>query len=142
VQPILFDTSLYINALRKGDAGVVALPQLVPDAQLWVSAVVLEELYAGINDRDRSAIERLEQDMSKIRRVLVPNQSDWVQTGKALAGLGAKYHYEAIGRGRLTNDALIATSCGRVGIQVLTANAGDFSKLAEFCAFQWVVTSV
>jgi hypothetical protein len=39
----------------------------------------------------------------------VPNLSDWTQTGKVLARLAAKYDYEQIGRGRLTNDALIAT---------------------------------
>jgi predicted nucleic acid-binding protein len=56
-----------------------------------------------------------------------------------LARLAAKYDYEQIGKGRLTNDALIAMSAGRLGITVITANARDFSKLAEFRAFQWRV---
>jgi hypothetical protein len=38
--------------------------------------------------------------------------------------------------GRLTNDALIATSAGRLGIRVITANERDFTKLAEFHVFQ------
>jgi predicted nucleic acid-binding protein len=54
-----------------------------------------------------------------------------------LARLAAKYRYEQIGRGRLTDDALIATSAGRLGIRVIAANERDFSRLAEFCAFQW-----
>jgi predicted nucleic acid-binding protein len=41
-------------------------------------------------------------------------------------------------RGRLTNDALIAMSAGRLGITVITANARDFEKLAKFRPFQWV----
>jgi predicted nucleic acid-binding protein len=37
----------------------------------------------------------------------------------------------------LTNGALIAMSAGRLGITVITANARDFGKLAEFRPFQW-----
>jgi len=37
---------------------------------------------------------------------------------------------------------LIATSAGRLGIRVFTANARDFAKLAEFLAFEWEVASV
>jgi hypothetical protein len=40
--------------------------------------------------------------------------------------LAAKYDYEKIGLGRLTNDALIAMSAVRLGITVITANARDF----------------
>jgi predicted nucleic acid-binding protein len=53
--------------------------------------------------------------------------------------LAAKYGYEKIGQGRLTNDALIATSAARLGITVITANARDFQRLAEFRPFQWNV---
>jgi predicted nucleic acid-binding protein len=56
-----------------------------------------------------------------------------------LALLAAKHDYEQIGKGRLTNDALIAVSAGRLGITVITANARDFGKLAEFRPFQWQV---
>jgi hypothetical protein len=38
-----------------------------------------------------------------------------------LARLAAKYHYEKIGQGRLTIEALIAMSAGRLGIRVITA---------------------
>jgi predicted nucleic acid-binding protein len=72
----------------------------------------------------------------------VPNRSDWTQAGRVLGHLAAKYHYERIGRGRLTNDALIAMSAGRLGIRVITANERDFARLAEFHAFQWQVTTL
>jgi hypothetical protein len=35
---------------------------------------------------------------------------DWAQAGRVLSRLAAKYHFEKIGQGRLTNDALIAMS--------------------------------
>jgi predicted nucleic acid-binding protein len=71
-----------------------------------------------------------------------PNLNDWTRVGRMLAHLAAKYHYERVGQGRLTNDALIATSAGRLGIRVITAKERDFSKLAEFHAFKWELTAV
>jgi predicted nucleic acid-binding protein len=96
-------------------------------------------LYAGAGPKDHAAVERLEREFDKARRILVPNLGDWAQTGKLLARLAARYGYEQIGRGRLTNDTLIATSASRVGIAVTTANARDFARLAEFSSFKWTV---
>jgi hypothetical protein len=42
-------------------------------------------------------------------------ESDWVEVGRVLQRIGRKYGYEQIGRARLTNDALIAISSGRLG---------------------------
>lgn len=142
MQPALFDSSIYISALRREDDAALTLRQLAVGAPLWLSAVVLEELYAGGGDRDRPAVERLERDFERAKRIVVPNLSDWTQAGRVLARLAAKYHYEQIGQGRLTNDALIAMSAGRLGIRVITANERDFIRLAEFSTFQWQVTAV
>lgn len=142
MQPILFDSSVYISALRRGSDAALTLRRLAPDAPLWLSSVVLEELYAGASGRDRHVVERLERDFERAKRILVPNLSDWTQTGRVLARLAAKYDYEQIGRGRLTNDALIAMSAGRLGITVVTANERDFSRLAEFRPFQWQVSNL
>jgi len=142
MQPALFDTSIYISALRRGDDAALALRRLATDVTLWLSAVVLEELYAGAVDRNRQVVERLERDFERARRTLVPNLNDWTQAGTVLGRLAAKYHYEQIGQGRLTNDALIAISAGRQGIRVITANERDFRRLAEFHNFQWQVTAI
>jgi predicted nucleic acid-binding protein len=139
VSPILFDSSVYIRALRGGHEAILAHRRSEPATALWLSSVVLEELYAGAGPRDRVAVELLERDFDKARRILVPSLRDWAQTGKALARVAAKHGYEQIGRGRLTNDALIATSAGRVGITVVTANAREFGRLAEFFSFTWSV---
>ncbi len=141
MQPALFDSSIYISALRQGNDAVVAPRRFTTDAPLWLSAVVLEELYAGTADRDRQVVERLERDFDRAKRILVPNLGDWTQVGRVLARLAAKYHYEKIGQGRLTNDALIAISAGRMGIRVITANERDFSRLAEFRTFQWQIVT-
>jgi predicted nucleic acid-binding protein len=142
MQPALLDASIYISALRRGDQSVVALRRIAANAPLWMSAVVLEELYAGAGSRQRRVIERLERDFDRARRILVPSLNDWAQTGKVLARLATKYGFERIGQGRLTNDALIATSAGRVGIRIITANERDYRRLAEFGVFQWQVATI
>ncbi len=142
MQPALFDTSVYAAALRSGDDGVLGIRRLDSGSLVWLSAVVLEELYAGAGDRGQPVVARLERDFDRAKRVLVPNLSDWTEAGRVLARLAAKYDFEQIGRGRLTNDALIAMSAGRQGIKVITTNERDFRRLAEFRSFQWQVTKV
>ena len=137
MQPVLFDSSVYISALRAGGDSILSLRRLWDKAPVWLSAVVLEELYAGTNSRDVQAIRRLEHDLERASRILVPNLTDWAEAGKAISQLATRYHLEQIGRGRLTNDALIAMSAGRMGITVITSNARDFAKLAEFRTFRW-----
>lgn len=142
MQPALLDTSIYVAALRRGREAVTALRRLDSGAVLWLSAVVLEELYAGAGERGRDVVERLQRDFDRAKRILVPNLSDWAEAGRVLSQLAAKYDYEQIGQGRLTNDALVAMSAGRLGIRVITANERDFRRLAEFRSFQWQVTAV
>lgn len=131
----LFDSSIYISGIRRGNDALLAQRRLSPDTVLWLSSVVLEELYAGALGQVRDSVERLEHDFERARRILVPNLGDWTQTGRVLAGVASKYGYEK--RGRLTNDALIAMSAARIGARVITINERDFRKLAEFRTFQW-----
>jgi len=138
----LLDSAVYIDAMRQGKGSVLALRRYTVDAPLWLSAVVLEELYAGAYHRAREVVERLEHDFGGVNRILVPNLTDWTWSGRLLARVAVKYHYEDVGLGRLTNDALIATSAARMGIRVVTANEQDFSRLAEFHAFQWETTTL
>jgi len=142
VQGALFDTSIYIAAVRSRDDGVLAIRRLESGSLVWLSAVVLQELYAGAGDRGRPVVERLERDFDRAKRILVPNLSDWTQAGGVLSRLAAKYGYEQIGRGRLASDALIAMSAGRLGISVITTNERDFRRLAEFYPFQFQVAMV
>jgi predicted nucleic acid-binding protein len=141
MQPVLLDSSIYIQALRAGEEGILASTRLALRGPLWLSAVVLEELYAGVNMNQRHVVERLERDFGSVRRILVPNLNDWTQAGKVLARLGAEFGYEQIGLARLTNDALIAMSAARQGITVITGNERDFARLARFRPFLWEVLS-
>ena len=133
----LFDSSIYISGMRRGDDAILSLRRFSVDAPLWLSAVVLEELYAGASGRVRQSLERMERDFDRVQRILVPTLGDWTQAGRVLARLAARYGYEKIGQGRLANDALIAMSAARMGMTVITANERDFARLAEFRPFQW-----
>jgi predicted nucleic acid-binding protein len=124
-----------------GDAALT-LQRWARESPLWLSSVVLEELYAGANPNDYRILEKLERDFDRAGRVLIPNLSDWTRTGKVLARLAQKFGYERIRQARLTNDALIATSAARTGITVLTINQRDFARLAEFCPLKWQARAV
>ena len=137
--PVMFDSSIYIAALRIGHDAALELRRLARGEPIWLSSVVLGELCAGANAKSRHIIERLERDFDRASRVLVPNLKDWAQAGRVLALIAAKYDFEQIGRARLTNDALIAMNAARTGITVITANARDFEKLAEFRRFPWKI---
>lgn len=140
MQAVLFDASIYITVSREKSDTALMLRKMAAGDAVWLSSVVLEELYAGASPQNRHVAEHLERDFKRVRRILVPDLSDWIQTGRVLARVAAKYDYEQIGRGRLTNDALIALSAGRLGITVITANAKDFARLAEFRPFRWRVS--
>lgn len=140
---IIFDTSVYISALRQGDASILLSRRAVrkgeaQDRPLWLSVVVLEELLVGARDRRmKKLLSHLERDFERAGRLLVPIQSDWTASGQVLSLIGEKYGYEEVGKARMTNDALIAMSATRQGITVLTINDDDYRKIAEFRPFDW-----
>lgn len=104
---------------------------------MWLSAVVLAELCAGASPRDKRLVDNLEATFVRTGRVLIPNARDWGQAGRMLALLRAKHGYEDIGRKKMLNDALIATSAARTGTTVVTFNARDFARLSDLRPFQW-----
>jgi tRNA(fMet)-specific endonuclease VapC len=136
---VLLDTSIYIDALRSGEDAMLRVRRVAEGSAVWLSAVVLEELYAGAQGRAARAVEKLEYDFERAGRILVPNKNDWASAGKILARLGAEFDYELVGRTRVANDALIAMSAARTGTTVITHNKRDFARLAKLRLFSWQV---
>lgn len=138
---ILFDSSVYITALRSGDEAVLSARtthHARKPIPVWLSVVVLEELYAGArNAKAQKLILKFEKDFERGNRILVPAQSDWTSAGKILNKIGEKYGFERVGKSRLTNDTLIAMTIARNGLTLLTANTKDFERIAEFRPFDW-----
>ena len=100
---ILFDTSIYISALRQGDRAILTLRRAArardQEARpLWLSAVVLHELFVEAQTaRARSELQRLEQEFARVDRLLIPTRSDWASAGMVLSKLGRKYGFEFVG---------------------------------------------
>jgi predicted nucleic acid-binding protein len=140
---IVFDTSVYISAIRSGEAGILDLRRAsrmgAKDSQpLWLSAVVLSELLIGAVDKTaRRRLLEMEKEFVLVNRMLVPQQSDWRLSGEVLSLIGQQSGYEQVRRARMTNDALIAMSVARNGFVVLTKNPQDFEQIAKFRAFKW-----
>jgi predicted nucleic acid-binding protein len=140
---ILFDTSVYITALRSGDPAILDRrrahrPSDGESTPLWLSAVVLAELYVGAQEkRARQQLLIVERAFRSLNRLLVPTQEDWSLAGQVIARVGGKYGYEQVGRTRLMHDALIAMSAARRGFTIVTCNADDFKRLSEFRPVRW-----
>src|SRR6516225_7670159 len=79
---VLFNTSIYITVLRLGPEAALGLRRMAAGGPVWLSSVVLEELYAGASTRSRHVVERLERVFHRACRILVPTLTDWTQTGK------------------------------------------------------------
>ena len=142
-ESIVLDTSVYIKALRGDGPDILSRANIVVNDKstpLWLSAVVLEELFAGASDtRAIKALTQFENNFNKLNRILVPNQTDWSIAGQILNKIGKKYGFEKIGKARLTNDTVLAMSVARNGFTLLTANVKDFRLISEYREIKWRV---
>ena len=110
---------------------------------IYMSAVVLQELVAGADDASRiKDFERSRHEYRKLNRLLVPTEEDWWQAGLALNALQRGRRSKKTGkipkisvaeRYRIINDVLIARTAKRAGVTVVTDNVNDFLKIRNFC---------
>lgn len=133
---MIFDSSVYIASLREGDDSIFAERRVDVEGQpqlVYLSAVVLQELNAGAVDKTvNKLLANLERGFQNSDRLLVPNLSDWSNTGRILSQIGQTHGFERVKRSRLTNDCLIATSASRLGLTIATLNVQDFQLISEF----------
>ena len=135
----LYDTSVYITALRQGVASPAA--QVVQEnlPQTVVAAVVVAELRAGART---PAARRLVDDLvhwaQRVNRLETPTATDWERAGTVLGAIRAAEPTLRSKVPTLWNDALIAATARRIGATVVTHNAADFRLLARHLPFQLV----
>ena len=140
---VLLDTSIHIAALTQGDAAILGLRGALRtgDRQarpMWLSVVVLEELYVGaVDPKARRNLQYMERQFAKIGRLLVPASGDWTSAGHVLCKIGQKYGFNLVSNARLTNDAVIAMCVASRGFTLQTKNPRDFRLIAEFRHFDW-----
>ena len=133
---LLFDTSVYIPFINQGIAHpVMAIPQGHP--LIYMSAVVMEELYAGALDASSiKLLDKMYDTFSRMRRLIVPDAADWQKTGKVVAQLGKKYGFEEMFLSRITHDILIAVTARKTGAAIITYNLKDFLRIQEYIDFK------
>jgi predicted nucleic acid-binding protein len=62
VPPVMFGSSIYIAALRIRHDAALQLRRLAGGEPIWLSSVVLEQLYTGARVKHRHIVERFERD--------------------------------------------------------------------------------
>lgn len=132
---VIIDTSIYIPFINKG----ITYPAIEVNIKkhiLYMSAVVISELYAGAFDNPTvKLIDKLYKTFSGTQRIVIPLSSDWQIAGKVIARLGRKYGFEGKFLLRIQNDVLIALSARQIGASVITNNTRDFLRIKEFVNF-------
>ena len=132
----ILDTSVYIPFINKGISHP-AVEMQAGKPMLYMSAVVMEELYAGALDAASiKLLDRLYEVYEKLGRLVVPSATDWQKTGKVIAKLGRKHGFEGRYLARMQNDALIALCARQLGAYVITRNRTDFQRIQEFVDFK------
>ena len=108
-----------------------------------LSSVVLAELISGSQDRSSLKFWQATKTFSqRIDQFILPDAEDWLQAGLTLQRLSQKSKRDNFGstpkispeeRVRLFNDCLLAVSCRRAGVVVVTDNVKDFERLSSAC---------
>lgn len=129
---ITYDSNIFIG--RK--------PVFFPRA-FHLSSIVVAELQGGAQDRgDLKRLETLRKSAINLEQFLVPDAEDWWEAGKVLQRLSQTSKRENFGstpklspaeRVRLFNDVLLAVSCRRNNIMLVTDNLKDFERVQSAC---------
>ena len=131
---VIIDTSAYIPFIREG----IFIPQIETEGQvlLYMSSVVMEELYAGAFDPKLvKALDRVFDTFTKVGRLVNPISLHWKESGKIIAKMGKKYGFEDIFLARLLNDCLIALTARHIGATVVAKDLKDFNLIKKYRSF-------
>jgi predicted nucleic acid-binding protein len=123
-RPEIPDTSALLDAIRRPERWPM-LMQSMQSGQVWLSSVVLAELYAGTRSPDdRLILDRIAMTMRRIDRLLTPDDGDWIRAGRLIA---RRVRLQGALRPRDHQaDVLILISAARLRGVVVTANLRHF----------------
>lgn len=131
----VLDSNIYVTAARNEQFASELIrfsERFLP--QLYLHAVVVQELYAGaINEQARRLVERqIAQPFEKRGRIIVPSYKAWKRSGEIVAELVEKKILTAGGIPKsFMNDVLLATSCREEGAEIVTLNERDFGRIQQ-----------
>ena len=132
MQSIIWDTSLYIDRLRKGFDWNSEQSQ-----NLTLSSVVIAELATGyiIKTPQSSEFRSYVEHMFSTSRVLNPSFYDWYNSGIIIGKIIRSRPDLKNKKALLFNDCLIATSSTQINAKVITANLKDFELIKNHLNF-------
>ena len=128
-RPEIPDTSALLDSLRHPDRWPGLLRSL-QSGRVWLSTVVLAELYAGTRSpEDARILDRIVTAMVSVDRLLTPTASDWARSGRLMA---RRIRQEGNLRPRdHLADVLILVSAAQLEGVVITANLRHFRAWAR-----------
>ena len=133
---ILFDTNVYVAALREGVRGAAFARIRESAPRTFLASVVSAELRAGAVDQTgRSVVLELTDRFDRLGRVVTPEARSWSLAGDVLGDIRRREPGMRDKIARLWNDALIALSARQIGASVVTGDVGDFELLRRFVRF-------
>jgi predicted nucleic acid-binding protein len=142
-RPEIPDTSALLEVVRRPERWP-ALHRSLQTGLVWLSSVVLAELYAGTRSPDdQFVLNRIAVAMKRADRLLTPNDDDWIRAGRLIARR-VRLHGALRPRDHLA-DVLILLSAARLRGVVVTANLRHFEvwgRLAVSAGLDVLVRSV
>lgn len=123
------DTTVLIHIVRHPNAWP-EFRHALGSGRVWLSSVVISELYAGTRSRDDSRLIRsIVDSVSRRDRVITPTADEWRQAGQ-LINRRVRLQGDLRPRDHLA-DLLILLSAARLNGTVITANLRQFDAWAE-----------
>jgi len=133
---VLFDTNVYVAALREGVRGAAFARIRESAPRTFLASVVSAELRAGAVDQTgRSVVLELTDRFDRLGRIVTPEARSWSLAGDVLGDIRRREPGMRDKIARLWNDALIALSARQIGASVVTGNVGGFELLRRFVRF-------
>jgi predicted nucleic acid-binding protein len=127
-RPEVPDTGVFIQVMRQPRSWA-AFQHALAAGRIWLSAIVVAELYAGTRSReDTRLLDRIAGAMWRIDRLLTPCADDWARAGRLIAR-AARLRGAVRPRDHLA-DVLILVSAARLRGTVVTANLRHFELWA------------
>ncbi|MBA2447405.1 MAG: type II toxin-antitoxin system VapC family toxin [Chloroflexi bacterium] len=128
-RPEVPDTSALLEAVRRPDRWP-GLQRSLQSGRVWLSSVVLAELYAGTRSPEEGLLlDRIVAAMQRVERVLTPSNGDWARAGRLIARR-TRLQGRLRPRDHLA-DVLILVSAARLNGVVVTANLRHFEAWAR-----------
>ena len=133
---VIFDTNVYIKAIQNGPEGDTYQFLFSALPRTYLSAVVVQELYAGALDVfGEQLVIKFARQTEKTGRMVIPTYRDWKETGRILAMINRREPAQRTRIPRLVSDTLLAMSAVQIGATLFTFNADDFRLIARYKQF-------